>query len=104
MALFELGRVFQGHADARKMPEEVDRLGIILSGHAQVDSWSQKARYYDFYDLKGMLETYFEQLQFQSLIQWEKVDNIEELHPGRSAQIKLKDPVSYTHLRAHETN
>lgn len=93
LALFELGRVFQGHADARKMPEEVDRLGIILSGHAQVDSWSQKARYYDFYDLKGMLETYFEQLQFQSLIQWEKVESIEELHPGRSAQIKLGDQV-----------
>lgn len=91
LALFELGRVFQGHADVHQMPKEVDRLGIVLSGHAQVDSWSQKARYYDFYDLKGMLEAYFEQLQIQSLIQWEKVESIEELHPGRSAQIKLKD-------------
>ena len=58
VALFELGRVFDGTlAAVRERP----RLGILLAGHAPAH-WSQEskgARPVDFFDLKGVLEALF---------------------------------------------
>ena len=59
LQLFEIGRVFCGNAE--KFPEERYELCIALSGLRHPERFSAERREaYDFYDLKGLLESLFE--------------------------------------------
>jgi phenylalanyl-tRNA synthetase beta chain len=87
VAIFEIGRVF---APGSPRPREERHLGILLAGSELVRHWSGKAREFDFYDLKGIVELVVERLGREPL-QLARLDDVPSfLHPGQSAQI-LRD-------------
>jgi phenylalanyl-tRNA synthetase beta chain len=66
LKLFELGRVFFPRGEDQ-LPEEVECLGGILSGLREEESWARKRMEVDFFDLKGVLEGFFEGLGVSGL-------------------------------------
>jgi phenylalanyl-tRNA synthetase beta chain len=65
LKLFELGRVFCANKDM--YPEERHELCLVLSGRKHPERFSaERSELYDFYDLKGMIESLFEQRRVQS--------------------------------------
>ena len=86
LAVFELARVFVSDQAATKLvqPAEPLRLGIMLSGEQQ-QGWQHGSRPYDFYYLKGLLETVLSPLAGDNLV-WEATQE-PFLHPGRAARI-----------------
>jgi phenylalanyl-tRNA synthetase beta chain len=70
VALFELGRVFAGQNESgRSAIREERRLAIALTGQRNPTFWSGAERdaKFDIYDLKGMLEEFFEQFGLRGL-------------------------------------
>jgi phenylalanyl-tRNA synthetase beta chain len=55
ISVFEISKVFRKNKDS-KIPIETNMLGIILTGVSNIKSWAEEERYYDYYDLKGILE------------------------------------------------
>lgn len=57
VALFEIGRVF-----AQQNPLEERRLAIAMTGHRHPEFWSgsEREEKFDLYDLKGLLEEFFD--------------------------------------------
>ncbi len=59
LALFELGRVAMQRPG---IPEERYQVGIVLTGRPHPERYGEeRQRVYDFYDLKGLLESWLEQ-------------------------------------------
>lgn len=56
LALFETGRVFVRSGDGG-LPEETETLGLLLHGSPYLPAWSREGHNYDFFDLKGMVES-----------------------------------------------
>jgi len=81
--LFEIGKVFHPQA---KMPSEGLRLGAVLCGPAEGQSWDAKPRMADFFDIKGAAQTLLDSLGIHD-IEFAAV-RVLALHPGRSAVIK----------------
>jgi phenylalanyl-tRNA synthetase beta chain len=70
VGVFEIGRVFsQGTDPARRVHEE-RRAAIALTGQRNPLFWTGEERTarYDIFDLKGVLETFFEQLGLRGLV------------------------------------
>lgn len=94
VALYEIGRVFYQDRDPKKeLPYEENHLGIVLSGNKVVKNWQTKEIPVDFYTLKGMLETLFDSVGIADKVTYEATKENQELHPGRTALIKLNDTV-----------
>lgn len=55
VSIFEISKVFRKNKDS-KIPIETNMLGIMLAGVSNIKSWAEEERYYDYYDLKGILE------------------------------------------------
>ncbi|MBA5729975.1 phenylalanine--tRNA ligase subunit beta [Aerococcaceae bacterium INB8] len=88
LAFYETGRVFFGQG-THVQPKEEERLAILLSGEYKGSQWYESKKNYDFYVLKGMLETYFESLRIASQIEFKSTSEIDVMHPGRTAIISL---------------
>ncbi|MGO1433264.1 MAG: phenylalanine--tRNA ligase subunit beta, partial [Ruoffia tabacinasalis] len=88
LAFYETGRVFFGQG-THVQPKEEERLAILLSGEYKGSQWYESKKNYDFYVLKGMLETYFESLRIASQIEFKPTSEIDVMHPGRTAIISL---------------
>jgi phenylalanyl-tRNA synthetase beta chain len=54
--LFEIGTVFSPGADPTAPPREETRLAFALTGATRPTHWTERARAYDLWDLKGLLE------------------------------------------------
>ena len=88
---FEVGNVFHPHK-GNKLPDELQRLSLLMSGSRDSQSWLEKAEdNYDFFDLKGVLEQFFQTLHLDE-IEWRKSSDL-PCHPGRCAQILVKGNV-----------
>jgi phenylalanyl-tRNA synthetase beta chain len=79
---FEVGRI---HFREGKQYKEPLVLGLVLTSHAHSLHWDQKTSPYDFYDLKGIIESLLADLgihnaSFQNL-------NLPTFHSGRQASI-----------------
>ncbi|MDD3119299.1 MAG: phenylalanine--tRNA ligase subunit beta, partial [Victivallales bacterium] len=73
LRLFEYGRVFCANPD--KYPEERDELCLILTGKRHPELYSAAlAEEYDFYDLKGLVESLLEMQRF-SYVQFRKIED-----------------------------
>jgi phenylalanyl-tRNA synthetase beta chain len=81
VGLFELGRVYGGGGGDFR---EDMRLAIGLSGARERRTWYGNARDYDFYDLKGIVDSIMAQHGLTLSIG--KAD-VQILHPGRQAAI-----------------
>ena len=82
---FEVGSVFHP-LKGRKLPDEPLRLSLLVSGLRSPQSWMEQTEgYYDFFDLKGILEHFLSALHFKGL-EFRKSREL-PCHPGRCAQI-----------------
>lgn len=66
LALFEIGKVFT-EEDEQELVNEVEKVGILLSGNRVEPGWSELGAVYDFYDLKGTLENLADSLAIQNI-------------------------------------
>ena len=81
ISIFEIGKTFHP-STGRKLPDEVRRLGIALTGQRFNAHWSEKGRAADFYDIKGMAETLIGGADL-------KPSQLPHLAPGSQADISL---------------
>jgi phenylalanyl-tRNA synthetase beta chain len=85
VAIFELGRVFTGSSG---LPREERRLAVLLCGSMSPHHWSMKARPFDLFDLKGMVELLFARLG-EPLPELDRESAPPAfLHPGRAMSLR----------------
>lgn len=92
LAFYEIGKVFYGQGD-NVQPKEEERFGILVSGQNATNAWYQEAANYDFYDLKGIIESYFEAIRLTNKITYQATQDYAVMHPGRTAKIILDGEV-----------
>lgn len=83
--LFELGVAFD--VAQGKLTERPCIAGIVTGEHGALN-WSETTRTFDFYDLKGDLQSLFGLMKLQNLVFKSAVHPA--LHPGQSAEILLE--------------
>lgn len=88
IALFEIGPVFLPKGRGR-LPAEPLRLAIVLTGRRTIPSWKDpgEAQIYDFYDLKGVIDAFFNGLHLGKP-RYEPFQ-CPTYHPGKCAQVFL---------------
>ncbi|QTU83345.1 phenylalanine--tRNA ligase subunit beta [Carnobacteriaceae bacterium zg-C25] len=91
LALYETGRVFY-RSDSPTQADEKEHVALVLTGNAVETSWQETARGVDFYDIKGALDRYFEQVGIVEKIRYEATQK-EDMHPGRTANIVFNGEV-----------
>jgi phenylalanyl-tRNA synthetase beta chain len=84
LRLFEVGRVYQAKPGA--LPNEPEIVCGVVAGEAEPSGWQQCKRPFDFYDVKGLLETILGRLQVAYTFE-ESSDG--GLRPGHKAQISV---------------
>lgn len=90
IALYEVGRVFYQNENPKKnLPLEENHIAFALSGQWQTKDWQTANEKVDFYHAKGILDQLFKKLSVTDEIQYQRTQNMKELHPGRSAYIYL---------------
>jgi phenylalanyl-tRNA synthetase beta chain len=89
IALFEIGPVFLASEEGQ-LPDEKSRLGIVLTGPRATPDWQKsEPGVYDFYDLKGVVESLLEGLHVSDVSYENHTYPI--FHPGKCAAIKAQD-------------
>ena len=83
--LFEIGAVFS--KENNNQYHETPHVGGLLNGQLTEDSWSEKAVKIDFYTAKGVIEQLLSLLGVASKVTYRPMSEIEEMHPGRTAEI-----------------
>ena len=85
VSTFEVGSVFHPQK-GEKLPNEPECLSILLSGVRESKSWLGRGEgNYNFFDLKGLLESFFNVLHING-IEWKKSRDL-PCHPGRCVKI-----------------
>ncbi|MFN7035825.1 MAG: phenylalanine--tRNA ligase subunit beta [Bellilinea sp.] len=85
LALFEIGPVFLPR-EGQALPDELIVVAIALTGLRQPPAWDRsRPPYFDFFDLKGILEALASDLRLQPL-RFEAAAH-PSLHPGKSAEL-----------------
>lgn len=88
VAIFEQGNVFR-QVDENQQPLEVPTVAALWSGNVVDESWIEKARPVDFYDLKGALTNLLTTLGLADRVSYQTDELLPELHPGRSAKLMI---------------
>ena len=102
MAIYEIGRVFVGQG-AKTQPIEQERLSVMISGIKEDNSWYGSEVTYDFYDLKGMFESYLSMIRLDDQIEFVVNSTETVMHPGRSADIKYQNQIIGLMGQVHPT-
>ena len=84
MRLFEVGRVYS--ADGRELPTETEMVCGVIAGEAEPAGWQQGKRGFDFYDIKGLVETILGRMQVNYKI---AVSQDPGLRPGVQAAFSI---------------
>lgn len=92
LAFYEEGRVFFGQGE-NNLPIEAERFAILLSGEQEASTWYAGKKNYDFYSLKGILESYFDMIRLSDYVTYTQTTDISVMHPGRTAEVRLNDKV-----------
>ncbi|HUU26204.1 MAG TPA: phenylalanine--tRNA ligase subunit beta [archaeon] len=85
LRLFEIGSVFSRRPGQQGTGEE-KHLGIVVTGGRYPVHWSGPAKTFDFFDLKGVLESLFSHLKMPAPKVTNDVHPV--LHPGTAASIE----------------
>ncbi|MGB0514950.1 MAG: phenylalanine--tRNA ligase subunit beta, partial [Wenzhouxiangellaceae bacterium] len=85
LKLYETGHVFH----AGDSWDEQQRLGLVLAGAATPESWHQRSRPFDFFDLKGELEQLLAVVGHSVAAVSVAAESRPWLHPGQAARIEL---------------
>lgn len=87
LKLFELGKIFFA---TRKgdLPVELERVAALMTGNRSEQNWFSKKAAFDFFDLKGVVEGFFDALMIEPLT-FEKVvpNEYPYLNKGEAANI-----------------
>jgi len=84
IALFEIGEVFLA-GEEEPLPDELTRLALVLTGRRAAPGWNNGAAgAYDFFDLKGVLDAFFEALHVPVTVEAAAHPTY---RPGRSARL-----------------
>ncbi|KAF1302913.1 phenylalanine--tRNA ligase subunit beta [Candidatus Enterococcus willemsii] len=90
LALYEIGRVFYQNEDAKtKLPLEENHVAFALSGEWTTRDWQGKGEKVDFYHAKGIVDQLVEMLSLEEVVTFEKISDMPDMHPGRTAAIYL---------------
>jgi phenylalanyl-tRNA synthetase beta chain len=91
VALFEMGKVFVTHESVlTRLPDEKLLLAIVMTGNRCPTNWSQKSEPVDFYDVKGILDSWLHYLGITGVSL--HAAQYDDFHPGRTANIHLEMP------------
>lgn len=94
VALFELGFVYLAKGD--ELPDEPRRVAVVLCGRRGVPAWDdplgEKPKAFDFFDLKGVVESLASSLHLRN-VTFEPTRDVPHLHPGKAAAVKLNGTV-----------
>ncbi|MCS5421167.1 MULTISPECIES: phenylalanine--tRNA ligase subunit beta [Psychrilyobacter] len=82
LKIFEVSRTF---TKAETLADEVVKVGIALAGREERNLWDAKPEAYDFYDLKGYVESYLTAMGMTKY-QLRRTEN-KSYHPGRAVDI-----------------
>ena len=82
LKIFEVSRTF---TKAETLANEVVKVGIALAGKEERNLWESKPEAYDFYDLKGYVETFLTDMGM-TRYQLKRTKN-KSYHPGRGVDI-----------------
>lgn len=86
IAIYELGKVFTTtETELRTLPQESTHLAGFVSGKLHPAHWASSGIVADFYVVKGIIESVFEQLRMTGVTY--EAAAIEGLHPGRGAWV-----------------
>lgn len=88
--LYEQGRIFTTDNDGIR-PLEQEHIAGAMTGQLLNNNWHQENHSVDFYDLKGIVERYLENMSLSGTVTFVPSNERAELHPGRTANIKLDD-------------
>jgi phenylalanyl-tRNA synthetase beta chain len=89
VALYEEGRVFYRQADQER-PREVEHIAAALTDEFSNGGWHDRALKVDFFVVKGIVEFFLSSLGVAD-VRFEKASGHEEMHPGRTADIYVKN-------------
>lgn len=88
---YEIGRVYFKKQSADEKNSGVDEIKMLsgcLTGDIENSKW-QSGQKVDFYTIKGIFENLFDKLGISNRIQFKPCENIDALHPYRSAKIVM---------------
>lgn len=97
MAMFEVGQVYQ----AKLNPCETTALGILLQGGYEKPRWDGSSQAFDFYDIKGIVETLMQSLGVTASCRVPCGENKEIhpwLHPKQQAIWVTPDAIVLGHI------
>ncbi|MCM3725352.1 phenylalanine--tRNA ligase subunit beta [Neobacillus cucumis] len=87
LAVYETGAVFLSNGE-ETLPVENEHLAGAVTGLWHSHSWQGEKKAVDFYVVKGILEGMFAKLGLEDRIEYVQAQ-VEGMHPGRTAEIKL---------------
>lgn len=87
LAVYETGAVFLSNGE-ETLPVENEHLAGAVTGLWHSHSWQGEKKAVDFYVVKGILEGMFAKLGLEDRIVYVQAQ-VEGMHPGRTAEIKL---------------
>ena len=88
VTVFEIGKVFLGAQETPEGRQERLHVAGMLHGDWPA-SGLRKSTPIDFADLKGVLETLWQELHCEEKIRWERATNVPFLHPGKATTILI---------------
>jgi phenylalanyl-tRNA synthetase beta chain len=96
VAIFEMGRVFISEEEPlTKLPVEQLCLAGLITGQVGADNWANKSQPADFFVLKGILESLFENIGIQGL-SFKASQELKGMHPGRTAELFIGEtPIGF---------
>jgi phenylalanyl-tRNA synthetase beta chain len=92
VAIFEIGKGY-GATEDGDSTHEWWRLGIALTGAAEVPAWNRPARPYDLDDAKGVTNLIAARLGLQPP-EYAPLTDDPRLHPGRAARVQAGDELA----------
>ena len=92
VAIFEIGKGYGATEDGNST-HEWWRLGIALTGAAEVPAWNRPARAYDLDDAKGVTDLIATRLGLQPP-EYAPLTDDPRLHPGRATRVQAGDALA----------
>lgn len=95
---YEIGKIYLKNRPADGKNSGVDEsktLSGCLTGEIQASQWGVNGAKLDFFTLKGIFENLFNELGISNRVQFKACDNVDVLHPYRSAKLVMlgKTPI-----------
>lgn len=91
LKFFEFGKTYLKR-EREMLPEERWTLGLVGTGYRYGESWHYSDLFFDFYDLKGIVEKILEGLHISD-VDYVSSNGVPYLHPGRVSIVKLGDGI-----------